>query len=109
MVVEMPSGSKPISPTMVPSSAGGLFRKGMAADRSIAMTGETAADLTAAGATVGAKPEPEIENMESCHASGGVSELPGAWLSSALTAADVHARPHPDHLSARQPLMASQT
>ena len=67
----MPSGSKPTSPTMVPSSAGGLFRKGMDADRSIAMTGETAADLTAAGATVGAKPEPEIENMESCHASGG--------------------------------------
>jgi len=53
---------------MVPSSAGGLFRKGMDADRSIAMTGETATDLTAAGATVGAKPEPEIENMDSCQA-----------------------------------------
>ena len=80
----------------------------MAADRSIAMTGETAADLTAAGATVGAKPEPEIENMETCHASGGVSKLLGASLSSALTAADVHASPHTDHVCARKPPMASQ-
>ena len=84
MVVLMPSGSKPMSPTMEPSSAGGFFRKGMAADRSTAMTGDTAADLTAAGATVGAKPELEIENMESCQAHAAASErgcqAPGSLL-----------------------------
>eukprot|EP00965_Chrysotila_dentata_P214227 6188084-Pleurochrysis_carterae.AAC.2 len=37
MVVEKPSGSKPTSPTMEPSSAGGLFRKGMDAERSAIM------------------------------------------------------------------------
>ena len=65
----------------------------MAADRSTAMTGDTAADLTAAGATVGAKPELEIENMESCQAHAAASargcQAPGSL--SALTAADVRA------------------
>ena len=73
-----------MSPTMEPSSAGGFFRKGIAADRSTAMTGDTAADLTAAGATVGAKPELEIENMESCQAHTAPSErgcqAPGSLL-----------------------------
>ena len=39
IVVEMPSGSKPTSPTIEPSSAGGFFKKGMDAERSTAIAG----------------------------------------------------------------------
>lgn len=35
MVVEMPSGSKPTSPTIEPSSAGGALTKGMLFDMAI--------------------------------------------------------------------------
>ena len=66
----MPSGSKPTSPTIEPSSAGGFFRKGMAADRSIAITGdETACAGAVCGATVGAKPD-TAENTDSCQGRG---------------------------------------
>jgi len=49
MVVENPSGSKPMSPTIEPSSAGGFLRNGMDADRSAAIIGAGARTGAVAG------------------------------------------------------------
>ena len=54
IVVEKPRGSKPASPTMEPSSAGGFLRKGSAEERSTILTAATGEDGVRSTAAVGA-------------------------------------------------------